>query len=73
MFEALLNVLGAGLSIWDHEKKHEFIKKQLRLKSEYHDALNQTPRDNARLDIVERDLKDLSQAFSSEIAASSKK
>lgn len=68
-FEALLKVLGAGLSIWDSKEKSKYVDRLMRLKKEFYDEYNkpQDSRSDAILDGIEFELRVLSLAFSSSV------
>jgi len=75
IFEALLRVLGAGLSIWDSKEKTKYIDKLSRLQKEYRDEVNKPIKDrsDAVLDNLRFELEVLGNAFSASIRESHSK
>ena len=65
MIGALFRVLGAGLDLWAHKEKHKYIDKLLKLKKDWYEEINRPleARDNAALDRIERELRELGEAF----------
>jgi len=71
MFEALLTVLGAGLSIWEHKEKTKYVDKLMSLKRDWYEEYNKPDhiRSDAALDNIEFELRVLSLGFASEVGA----
>lgn len=69
MFEALLTVLGAGLSIWEHKEKTKYVDKLMSLRRQYKDEMNKSEsnRSDAVLDNLEFELNNLALAFSAQV------
>lgn len=65
MFQALLEVLGAGLELWTHKEKTKFVEKKMKLERAWYDEYNKGPnvRSNAVLDSLEFELRVLASAF----------
>lgn len=72
MFEALLTVLGAGLSIWDHKEKTKYVEELMDLKRSWYEEFNKPEniRSDAALDNIEFRMRVLGLGFASEIGAS---
>jgi hypothetical protein len=69
MFEALLVVLGAGLSIWEHKEKTKYVNKLMDLKREWYEEYNKPDsiRSTIALDNIEFELRVLSLGFAAEV------
>lgn len=69
--DLILKLLGVGLDLWASKEKNKYLDKMLELKGEWNEE-NAKPigsRDNVRLDRVERELRDLCEAFASAAGA----
>lgn len=77
-FELIAGILYKGLSIWEHEKRTEYLEKLIELKKGYYEELdkpsyedrgnfpNLSPkefRDNNRIDHIDRELHVLGEAY----------
>ena len=69
MTTAILQLLGSALSIWDSKEKTKYIDRLMILKSEYREALSQTPIDHNRIDNVKDDIRELSVYVSQQITS----
>lgn len=68
MFEALVTVLGAGLSIWNHKLKTRYTDKLISLKKDWYEEYSKPDhiRSSAALDNLEFELKLLCLGFAAE-------
>lgn len=64
-FTALLNVLGAGLSIWDSKEKTKYQDQYVDLKRKYYEASNKPDdeRDDAVISNLRVELRILADSF----------
>jgi len=71
MIESVFNLLGAALTLWNDTQKNYFLKKYIKLKTDYYHEKNQDKPDHSILDNIEFELFLLSNTVSSEITRSS--
>lgn len=71
MFEALLKVLGSGLSLWESSEKRKYVDRLMALKKDYYEEFSKDPaiRSDATLDNIIRELCILGDAFSTSVGA----
>ena len=71
MFEQLLGVLGAGLSLWASKEKTKYVDRLMELKRDYYAEFNKDPavRSDAVLDNLKRELCILADAFTTSVGA----
>lgn len=69
MFDALLTVLSAGLTLWSDKEKNKYIDEMISLKNQYYEEYNKplTERDDSVLDNLEHELCVLGVAFAASI------
>ena len=69
MLASLIEVLEAGLSIWESKEKNKYVENLMKLKRQYYAEINKPfpDRNNATLDNIEFQLRLLSKGFSSRI------
>lgn len=69
MFESLLTVLGAGLSIWNNKERTKYVDQLMSLKRRYYEEFNKDAehRSDAILDGIESELRILASAFSTNV------
>jgi hypothetical protein len=69
MINTILNILAAGLSIWEHKEVNKYREKFMRLRKEIYEEENkpQDKYDAAVLDNLYFELYILGEAFSSEV------
>ena len=67
MITSILQILGAGLSLWEHEAKTKYAKKYYKLQKEFYEEANKDKPDHAVLDELEFDIMLLGKSFASEI------
>lgn len=69
MFESLLTVLGAGLSIWNNKERTKYVDQLMSLKRRYYEEFNKSAehRSDAILDGIESELRILASAFSTSV------
>ena len=70
MISVILQLLGAGLSIWEHKEKNKYADKFAQLKRDYYEESKKDTPDNARLDNIEFELHILSNSFATEVKRS---
>jgi len=75
IFEALLKVLGAGLSIWDSKEKSKYYDRYVKLRRNFYAeyAKPDGERDMAVLDNIKFELCLLGDAYSTEVGKSGAK
>lgn len=71
MFETILGVLSAGLSLWNDLEKDKYISKLISLKEQYYVEFNKVvdQRSDAVLDNLEFELCLLANGFSTSVGA----
>jgi len=67
MIQTILQVLSAGLSIWEHKESRKYQDKLIKLEKEIYEEYNKEIPDNAVLDNLYFELQLLGKAFYSEI------
>ncbi len=72
MFESLLTVLGAGLSIWNNKERTKYVDQLMSLKRRYYEEYNKSAeyRSDAILDGIQSELYILASAFSTSVGKS---
>ena len=70
MIKPLMDILGAGLSLWEAKEKRKYLDKFLKLKKEYYEESKKDQPDHAVLDDIEFNLQLLGSSFSSEVERS---
>ena len=72
MFESLLTVLGAGLSLWNNKERTKYVDQLMSLKQRYYEEYNKDAehRSDAILDSIELELRILASAFSTNVGKS---
>jgi hypothetical protein len=67
MFATILNILQAGLSLWDSKEKTKYVDKLIKLKKDYYVEYNKENPDHAALDCIEFELLLLGHSFASKV------
>lgn len=70
MFDSLINILGASLSIWNSKTAIKYQSKVLKLQKDYDEESDKDESDHNILDRIERDLVRLSNVVATEIKRS---
>lgn len=67
--EMIMQLLQTGLNLWDDKEKNKYVDKLMKLKQDYYVEINkpQAERDDAILDNIEFELRNLSIAFSTTV------
>lgn len=68
---SILQLLNAGLSLWNHHEATKYQVKVLELKKRYHNEMgkSETERDDAVLDGIEFELRIISDSFCAAVGA----
>ncbi len=70
MFQAIANILGSALSLWEHENSIKYQKKLYKLQKEYDAEKDKSKVDRNTLDHIERNVLRLSNLTHTEIKRS---
>lgn len=69
MFGTILNILQAGLSLWESKEKTKYVDSIIKLKRRYYDEYNRENPDHAELDRIEFQLLIIGHNFATEVRA----
>ena len=74
MFQELLKLLAAGLSLWEHKEKNKYRDKMISLERQWREetAKPRPEQSDARLDNIEFELRLLAKAFAGSVADGAK-
>ena len=67
MFNSIVKILGAALSIWDSKESRKYLKKVYKLEKKYDKEYDKEYPDHNVLDHIERDMIRLSDLVAKEI------
>lgn len=72
MFELVMQVLSAGLNIWQDKEKTKYIDKLAKIKEQYYVEINKPfdQRDNAALDNLQFELRLAAESFAASVGKS---
>lgn len=75
MIKSILQILGTGLSLWNHKEKTKYHDKFIKLQKEFYEEYNKPDgeRSDAALDNIEFELRLLASGFCAEVRESQDK
>lgn len=68
MLELLLQSLSSGLSLWKHKDARKYLDRVIELQRELYDEYNKDRPDNAVLDDIQFELRNITKSFASQVA-----